>query len=198
MSVERVELLVRDQTTGHELKREWSKPELVKSIAWLKRMNARGSEVFIRPAGPHGLVLLDRLKADDLEAMRHKGFEPAVVVESNPGVFQAWVALSGRPITDEVRQFAAEGLARGFGATLPAATANGFGRLAGLTFNDWKSDPVMRKRFVLAHEGHSTIASNGEKLVTHVENTLRALQVERDRQPAITAQPKGKDRGRSR
>jgi hypothetical protein len=198
MGVERFELLLRDQSTGQELKREWSKPELVKSIAWLKRMNSRGNEVFIRPAGPHGLVLLDRLKAENLAAMRQKGFEPAVVVESNPGIFQAWVALSARPIIDQVRQLAADGLARGFGAALPDATANGFGRLAGFTFDARKFDPVMNRRFVLAHEGQSTRASNGQKLVTQIESTLRALKVERSRQPTIRAQQKGKDQGRSR
>jgi hypothetical protein len=53
-------VLVRDQTMGLELKREWTKPELLKSIAWLKRMNARGSEVFVRPAGSTVLYCLMR------------------------------------------------------------------------------------------------------------------------------------------
>jgi len=68
MGVEHFEVLVRDQASGQELKREWTKPELMQGIAWLKYMNARGSEVFVRPAGQHGLVLIDALNADNLEA----------------------------------------------------------------------------------------------------------------------------------
>jgi hypothetical protein len=71
MGVERFEVLVREQANGQGLKREWTKPELLKSLAWLKRMNARGSEVLVRPAGQHGLVLIDALDAEKLAVMRH-------------------------------------------------------------------------------------------------------------------------------
>ena len=84
-----------------------------------------------------GLICLS-LTAERLAAMRRKGFEPAVVVEPKPGVYQAWVALSARPVVDQVRQLAAEGLARGFGAASPAhrpacaSTARGKARLPSL------------------------------------------------------------------
>jgi hypothetical protein len=195
MGVGRFEVLLRDQSTRHELKRVWTKPELMKSIAWLKRMNARGHDVFIRPVGQHSLVLLDALKAENLAAMRRKGFEPAAVVESQPGVYQAWVALSARPVADQVRELAAQGLARGFGGVSPYSKAKNFGRLAGFTFEDENRDLLMKRRFVLAHTGISTVSSNGEKLVAQIESTLRAL--DRDRKK-IQAQQKGRDLGRSR
>jgi hypothetical protein len=197
MGVARFEVLVRDQVIGQELKREWTKPELLKSIAWLKRMNARGSEVFVRPAGQHGLVLLDELNAEALAAMRRKGFEPAAVIESNSGEYQAWVALSARPVAEPVRKLAAEGLARGFNGTAPDLAVNGFGRLAGFTFNDAMRDREMKRRFVLAREGSPTIASNGEKLLTQIESTLHVLELERDRK-RIKGQREEKERGRSR
>lgn len=197
MGVERFEVLVRDQATRQELKREWTKPELMKGIAWLKFMNARGSEVFVRPAGLHGLVLIDALNAENLAAMRRAGFEPAVVVESDPGTYQAWVALSARPVADHIRQSVAEGLARSCGGVAPEAAAQGFGRLAGFTFDGDNHDPDLKRRFALAHEGSATIASNGEKLLAHIESTLRAQKVERDRTPP-RVQEKGKDLGRSR
>jgi hypothetical protein len=160
-------------------------------------LNARGHEVFIRPAGQHDLVLLDALTAENLAAMRRKGFEPAVVVESKPGVYQAWVALSARPVTDRVRLLAAEGLGRGFGGVSPGSKAKDFGRLAGFTFDDGNGDLVMKRRFVLAHQGISTTASNGGKLVAQIENTLRALELERDRK-RIKGQQTSRDLGRSR
>jgi hypothetical protein len=195
MGVERFEVLVRDQANGQELKREWAKPELLKSIAWLKRMNARGREVFVRPAGQHGLVLLDALNAEALAAMRRKGFEPAAVIESNPGAYQAWVALSARPVADQVRQLAADGLARGFNGTVPDLAVKAFGRLAGFTFDEVTRDREVSRRFVLAHEGRPTIAPNGEKLLSRIESALRALELERDRK-RIKGQREG-ERGRS-
>jgi hypothetical protein len=197
MGVAHFEVLVRDQASRQELKREWTKPELMKGIAWLKYMNARGSEVFVRPAGQHGLVLIDALNAENLATMRRTGFEPAVVVESNPGTYQAWVALSARPVADHIRQLAAKGLTRSCGGVSPDSAAHGFGRLAGFTFDDDNHLPALKRCFVLAHEGLSTMAANGEKLVAHIESTLRALEVERDRK-RTTAQQKGKDLGRSR
>jgi hypothetical protein len=196
MGVERFEVLVR-HSIGQELRREWTKPELLKSIVWLKRMNARGCEVFVRPAGQHGLVLLDALNAEALTAMRGKGFEPAAVIESNPGEYQAWVALSARPVNEHIRQFVAERLAREFNGTAPDLTGKDFGRLAGFTFDDATRDREMKTRFVLAREGRPTIASNGEKLLTRIESTLRALELERNRM-RIKGQQEGREKGRSR
>src|SRR5216683_8011569 len=45
----------------------------------------------IRPAGTHSLSLIDDLTADAIERMRADGFEPAVVVETSPNNFQAWL-----------------------------------------------------------------------------------------------------------
>jgi hypothetical protein len=190
-------VLLQDGKTKQELKREWTKPELLKSIAWLKRMNARGHEVFIDPAGQHNLVLLDALKEENLAVMRRKGFEPAVVIESKPGVYQAWVALSTHPVADHVRQLTGEGLTQVFGGGAPDWTAKNFGYLAGFTFDDVNRGPFRKKRFVLAHEGRSTSAPNGEKLLVQIESTLRALEHERDRK-RTKEQGKGKATGRRR
>ena len=54
---------IRDAGSGETTVRAWSGAELERSIAWLKRMNARGSDIHVRPAGEHGLVLVDGLKA---------------------------------------------------------------------------------------------------------------------------------------
>jgi hypothetical protein len=168
MGVERFEILVRDNTTKYELKREWSKPEIMKSLAWLKRMNARGCEVLVRPAKQHGLVLIDALTAGHLATMHRKGFEPSVVIESKPDVYQAWIVVSARPITDQVRQLAVEGFVRSVGAVVPDSEAKDFGYLAGFTCYDQR-DPVGKRRFVLAHYGDMTVASSGERLLGMIE-----------------------------
>jgi hypothetical protein len=106
--VERLEVEIRDAGSGETTVRAWSGAELERSIAWLKRMNARGSDIQVRPAGEHGLVLVDGLKAEAIERMKREGFAPAATVEASPGSFQAWVRLSEGGLSAQVRRVAAE------------------------------------------------------------------------------------------
>ena len=68
--MERFEVGIRDAKTGQMMNREWNRAELEKAVPWLKRMNAKGNDVYIRPAGEHGLVLVDDLKPQALERMK--------------------------------------------------------------------------------------------------------------------------------
>jgi hypothetical protein len=64
MRAGRFEVLLRNVRGEATNKREWSKIELLDSIiAWLKRMNARGHDVYIRPSELCGLVLLTNIDA---------------------------------------------------------------------------------------------------------------------------------------
>jgi hypothetical protein len=196
MRVERFEVLLRNERTMQTVKRAWNKDELLKSVVWLKRMNARGSDVFVRPIGQHGLILVDALNAENVAAMRQKGFEPAVTIECAPGVFQAWVMLSTLPISDHVRQLAAAGLAKAVNASAPVRSSEGYGCLAGLTNSSSKSESRMKRRYALAHEEHRGEASSGAKYLEHIQKTLRDLAKAKDR----TANPRsrGKELGRGR
>ncbi|MBJ4030356.1 MobA/MobL family protein, partial [Salmonella enterica subsp. enterica serovar Derby] len=50
MGCERFDIGVRDATTGQMMNREWSASEVLQNTPWLKRMNAQGNDVYIRPA----------------------------------------------------------------------------------------------------------------------------------------------------
>jgi hypothetical protein len=65
--------------------------EIEEAIKWLRHENAKGAHIYIRPAGTHSLSLIDDLTADSIERMKAEGFEPAVVVETSPNNFQAWL-----------------------------------------------------------------------------------------------------------
>ncbi|WP_258370320.1 RepB family DNA primase, partial [Serratia marcescens] len=75
---------------------EWSAAEVLQNTPWLKRMNAQGNDVYIRPAEQerHGLVLVDDLSEFDLDDMKAEGREPALVVETSPKNYQAWVKVA--------------------------------------------------------------------------------------------------------
>ena len=98
---------IREAKTGQMMNREWSRAEVEQSAAWLKRMNAKGNDIYIRPAGEHGLVLVDDLTADKLASMNKDGFQSAARIETSPGNFQAWVKLSDKPLSADVRRVAA-------------------------------------------------------------------------------------------
>jgi hypothetical protein len=189
-------VLLRNESTGQSVKRAWTKPELMKGVPWLKRMNAKGSDVYIRPTGQHGVILIDGLKAENISAMWQKGFEPAVTVESKPGVFQAWVTLSNQPVSDQVRHLAASGLAKAVGGTAPGPGGAGYGRLAGFTFRDAEARSGEKRRFVLAHEGQKGQASNGPLYLDHMDSARRHRALEQSRKEArVLSRSVNKGRG---
>ena len=75
-------------------------------------MNARGHDIHIRPAGEHGLVLVDGLQKEAIERMKHDGLAPAATVEASPGSYQAWIKVSDEALAPQVRRITAEALAR--------------------------------------------------------------------------------------
>ena len=73
------------------LPRVWDRETLLRSVSWLCYQNARGRNVYVRPNGEHDLSLVDDLTAEAIQRMKVEGFAPAVVVETSPGNFQAWL-----------------------------------------------------------------------------------------------------------
>jgi hypothetical protein len=86
--------LFNPMANGNEpvmIPRTWDTDALIRSVPWLKHQNRNGRNIYIRPQGEHRLSLIDDLRADDIENMKVSGFKPAVVVQTSPGNFQAWV-----------------------------------------------------------------------------------------------------------
>ena len=94
MGVDSFEVGIRDQA-GRMLTRTWSKAETLQAMPWLKRENAKGADVYVRPAGEAnaGLVLVDDLNRGQLARMQAAGMTPASVTETSPDNFQAWVRV---------------------------------------------------------------------------------------------------------
>ena len=71
--------------------RIWDSETIVKSVAWLRHQNSEGRNIYIRPKGEHYLSMVDDLTKDAVATMRQAGFNPALVVETSPGNYQAWL-----------------------------------------------------------------------------------------------------------
>ena len=144
---------------GKQETRQWSGLELLRSLAWLKRMNARGYDVTVRPAGPHGLLLLDGLQEADLQRLDARGWQSAAVVEVQHGRFQAWIKLSRHPVADALRGQAASRLASDLCRSASAITVAEFGALAGLTCHAPHMAEGPAARYALLQASGGTVAT---------------------------------------
>src|SRR5579883_3030740 len=114
------------------LPRVWDRETLFRSVSWLCYQNSRGRNIYVRPKGDHHLSLVDDLTAEAIRRMKSDGFAPAVIVETSPGNFQAWLN-HGKVLPKDISTLAARSLAERFGGDKGAADWRHFGRLAGLT-----------------------------------------------------------------
>ena len=114
------------------LPRTLDRATLLRSVGWLRYQNAQGRNIYIRPRGEHHLSLVDDLTAGAVQRMKEEGFAPALVVETSPGNFQAWVN-HGQVLEKPVSTLAARKLAERFGGDKGAADWRHFGRMVGLT-----------------------------------------------------------------
>jgi hypothetical protein len=182
------EVGIRDSETGRMLMREWSSEDVEKSISWLKHMNGLGNDIYIRPQGSQGIVLVDDLKADELARMKRDGYEPAILTETSPKNYQAWVRVSKEPISQAEATQAAKHLAREYGGDPNSADWRHFGRLAGFTNRKPEHRANGKQPFVLLRESSGRTASRGEELLgkiraeaTEQERAKRVMEIERHR-----------------
>ena len=210
MGAERYEVTVVNAKTREETIREWRAQDVETSVKWLKRMNAKGCDIFIRPLRGPELILVDGLDPHELERIRRIGLEPAAVIETAAGRFEAWVKLSDRPFPEELRQTALSGLAGRF------PRSGQPGRLSGFTNQQGERNRAGRQSYVLAREttgrvaplGHHYLEAIKRLIREHAAEQQRRAQVERDRQIEFERQRlilseksvpvPSRDRGRSR
>jgi len=172
-----------DTQHGRQEQRRLRQRELEKSMAWLKRMNARGYDVWVRPDGEHGLVLLAGVDLIDLQRLRERGFNPAAVLETGRQQYQAWLKLSQQPLEEPVRSVAAQGLVRGLARHGANVIVREDGRLAGFT-NQQVLRAGGRHPFVQVAEANGGVAPAATVYLARLDHEiakLREVQMERER-----------------
>src|SRR5258708_1288362 len=117
---------------GAMLPRVWDLDTLLRSVSWLRLKNLEGRNIYIRPSGEHALSLIDDASTQTIELLKSQGFAPAVVLETSPGNFQAWLC-HGQTLPKHLSTFAARLLASRFGGDPASADWRHYGRLAGFT-----------------------------------------------------------------
>lgn len=174
--------LFKPSASGTEavmLPRTWDGETLLRSIPWLKHQNRDGRNIYIRPQGEHNLSLVDDLSADRVRQMKAAGFAPALVVQTSPGNFQAWLKHPA-PLPKELSTAVARELATNFGGDRGAADWRHFGRLAGFTNRKEKYKAANGLYpFVLLTEHSGATYERGEEFVAYMRLRLEAEQAER-------------------
>lgn len=135
MKCKTYEVGISDPKKGMLIK-QWTPDEVMKSMDYLRSQNAKGANIYIRPGEKdRGLLLADDLNLGSLERMKSEGLTPAVITETSPGNYQAWVRVCPRNEALESREhtLAAKALAARFGGDPNSADFRHFGRLAGFT-----------------------------------------------------------------
>lgn len=153
----RVELGVLDMVRDKMQLRSVSVEDAPGVLGWLKFRNAGGANIYVRPAWPHTMTLVDDLSAESVLAMQAEGFEPSYLVETSPDNFQAWLD-NGVEMSRELATRIAQLVAARFGADPGSADWRHLGRLAGFTNRKPKHGragvyPYVRAHAVTAPEG---------------------------------------------
>lgn len=168
------EIGIRDRQ-GRMMTRSWSNQEILTNLAWLKRENAKGADIYIRPSGQEnqGIVLIDDLSRGQVDRMKTAGLEPAVLVETSPQNLQAWVRVSETPLRPDVATTISQALARKFEGDPNSADWRHYGRLAGFT----NQKPMHTTEnglhpWVLCHEASGKQATHGQQLVLAAEKAM--------------------------
>jgi hypothetical protein len=162
--------------------RVWAAETILKSMPWLRLQNREGRNIYVRPKGEHHLSLVDDLTKDALSLMKAGGFNPALVIETSPNNFQAWLKHSER-LSKELGTAAARALAEKFGGDRGAADWRHFGRLAGFTNRKAKYLDARTGLypFVRLIEAEGRVYAEADRFLAGVKNDVARQNADRER-----------------
>jgi hypothetical protein len=133
--------------------RLWTADQLqhLATIRFLRARNREGCDIYVQPyAEGHNagyiLVDLDHAEPAILADMCAHGHQPCVVLQTSPGHWQAWVHVSGTPLTAAIATAIGKQLASLYGGDRASTDWRHLGRLAGFT----NQKPQRRTRSGLA------------------------------------------------
>src|SRR6266404_1893172 len=178
MSASAFEVGLFDPTAakGVMLPRVWDLDTLLRSVSWLRLKNSEGRNIYIRLRGEHALSLIDDASAQAIELMKSEGFAPAVVLETSPGNFQAWLC-HGQILPKHLSTLAARLLAARFGGDSASADWRHYGRLAGFTN---RKEKYRRKDgtfpYVRLHEATGAVYSKAVAFLAEVRTIYESEQ----------------------
>lgn len=173
------------KTAKNLIKHAWSIEQVLKNIPMLRRENAKGAEICVRPADKN-TVLVDGLNQNQLQRMKNAGYEPAAVVETSPQNYQAWVRLTDKPIDNQLATAISKGMAKHFEADRNITETPRFGLLSGFTNQKPEHTTATDlKPSVLCVEASGQIASKGEETIQTISERLKQQKAEAEKESRL-------------
>jgi hypothetical protein len=163
------------------VRRFWSAEELLEKdspkLAWLKRQNSQGADIYVRPdsrSGQNsGLILVDDLDRGQLKRMQQDGLKPAVIAQTSPDNFQAWIKVSEQPLAPATASEAGRVLAERYGGDPASIDWRHYGRLAGFTNRKGiHTQANGRQPYVLLESYHGRVAPQAAAVLQTAERRL--------------------------
>ncbi|MDF5507284.1 DNA-primase RepB domain-containing protein, partial [Vibrio parahaemolyticus] len=126
-------------------------------------------------------VLVDDLSEFDLDDMKAEGREPALIVETSPKNYQAWVKVAQDAPAGH-RGVIARKLAREYDADPASADSRHYGRLAGFTNRkDKHTTRTGYQPWVLLRESKGKTATAGPELMQQAGQVLDSIKRQQER-----------------
>ena len=177
---EKYAIMVRtpDIVTGTVERQQWTAEQVLepKNIRWLRARNAELGGVYVRPMDRR-ISILDDLSTDQIKRLEELYFTPAVVLETSPNNFQAWVRLlppEAPEPSPEVATHVSRALLKSFGGDAGAVGAERFGRMPGFLNRKPKHDRKGRAPWVTLRAATGALAAAGRNLIERIEMALQA------------------------
>lgn len=178
MKAELFEVGIFDSLQDMMLIREWDFQKVLESLKELRAHNVKGKHIYIRPAGEHALSLIDDLTEDGINRMKADGFNPAVLIETSPNNFQAWVN-HGERLPTAISTECAQELARRYGGDPSSADWRHFGRLAGFTNRKEKyRQPNGYFPFVRLHRSTGEVYAKASAFIQAAHEAVAKREIE--------------------
>lgn len=192
IGAERYEIGIRDAATGKMMNRVMTQSEVLNTaLPWLKRMNARGNDVYMRPAiaGSSGAVMVDDVTIEKIEQMKRDKLEPAAAIETSPGNYQVWIRFKDGQLSKDELKAIARALAQKYEGDMNSADGEHYGRLAGFTNQKpkHKRESDGRQPFVLLRDAQGAVAEKGPDALRRIDQSLDKIDAQREREQRIAS-----------
>jgi hypothetical protein len=114
-----------------DMRQDLTKEEVLAAIPGLRaEQRSPDTHIYVRPYGNTNLTLVDDLTGAAVGRMRKDGLQPALVVQTSKGNYQAWVKHAA-PLDPDMQRHVSRELARRYDGDIKATGDRRFGRLAG-------------------------------------------------------------------
>jgi hypothetical protein len=135
--------------------------------------------------------MIDDLTVEAIDRMKAEGFEPAVVVETSPNNFQAWLN-HGQVLEAAISTRAAKVLVERFGGDPSSADWRHFGRLAGFT------NPKRERQLPSGMRPFARLRSATGRVYSRAAEFLADIKKNEERETVEVAEPRRRHGRRER